>query len=131
MPGTPHTLGLDLGGTSTKLVTLNESGEVVFGGLPSPCGPGEPSTATDQGVTEDSILIATIADPGGEDLGPSFRREMLGAFDHGVEPGQGRACKQAADAVVGRDPGVRFGSRVGRIDPELMSCRVVGEGGHH
>jgi ABC-type branched-subunit amino acid transport system substrate-binding protein len=35
-----------------------------FGSLPSPCGPGDASGATDIGVTDTEIRIVTIADPG-------------------------------------------------------------------
>lgn len=40
-------------------------GTVMFGDLPSPCGPGDASGATDVGVTDDEITIVSIADPGG------------------------------------------------------------------
>jgi hypothetical protein len=36
----------------------------MFGDLPVPCGPGDASGATDQGVTDESIKIGVIADPG-------------------------------------------------------------------
>lgn len=42
----------------------NDDGEIVFGTLASPCGEGDASTATDTGVTEDTIEIHSIADPG-------------------------------------------------------------------
>jgi ABC-type branched-subunit amino acid transport system substrate-binding protein len=35
-----------------------------FGLLESPCGPGDASGATDQGVTDDAITVGVIADPG-------------------------------------------------------------------
>ncbi|WP_334142570.1 ABC transporter substrate-binding protein [Rhabdothermincola sp.] len=37
----------------------------MFGTLPSPCGPGDASGATDVGVTDTEIKVVTIADPGG------------------------------------------------------------------
>ena len=43
----------------------SEGGPVTFGDLPSPCGPGDASGATEVGVTDDEITIVTIADPGG------------------------------------------------------------------
>lgn len=40
--------------------------DVMFGTQPSPCGPGEPSGgALDVGVSDETIVIGTIADPGG------------------------------------------------------------------
>lgn len=41
------------------------SGDGTFGNLPSPCGPGDASGATDLGVTDDQITITAVADPGG------------------------------------------------------------------
>lgn len=38
----------------------------VVGTLPTPCGEGDASGATDQGVTDDAIAISTIADPGAQ-----------------------------------------------------------------
>lgn len=40
-------------------------GAVMFGTMEAPCGPGDAAGATAQGVTDDAIQIATIADPGG------------------------------------------------------------------
>lgn len=38
----------------------------MVGTLPTPCGEGDASGATDQGVTDDAIAISTIADPGAQ-----------------------------------------------------------------
>ena len=38
----------------------------MVGTLPTPCGDGDGSGATDQGVTDDAIEISTIADPGAQ-----------------------------------------------------------------
>jgi ABC-type branched-subunit amino acid transport system substrate-binding protein len=46
------------------LFPTDEDGQIMFGSVPSPCGEGDASTATDIGVTEDSIEIHSIADPG-------------------------------------------------------------------
>jgi ABC-type branched-subunit amino acid transport system substrate-binding protein len=40
--------------------------ESMVGTLPTPCGAGDASGATDQGVTDDAIEISTIADPGAQ-----------------------------------------------------------------
>lgn len=40
-------------------------GADTFGTLPTPCGPGDASGATDVGVTDTEIKIVTVADPGG------------------------------------------------------------------
>ena len=42
------------------------SDEGMVGTLPTPCGEGDASGATDQGVTDDAIAISTIADPGAQ-----------------------------------------------------------------
>lgn len=56
--GTPAEEGSGSGG--------GDGGPMMFGTLESPCGPGEPSGgATDTGVSDDAITVATIADPGG------------------------------------------------------------------
>ena len=54
------------GGSTTTVAGSDgsSSGGTTFGTLPSPCGPGNAHTATDQGVT-DTIKIGTISDPGG------------------------------------------------------------------
>ena len=38
----------------------------MVGTLPTPCGEGDASGSTDQGVTDDAIAISTIADPGAQ-----------------------------------------------------------------
>jgi ABC-type branched-subunit amino acid transport system substrate-binding protein len=50
------------GGTSAS--TAPEHGPVSFGSERDVCGPGDASGATAQGVTDDSIRVATFADPG-------------------------------------------------------------------
>ena len=53
-------------------------GEDDFGTLPNPCGEnesGETLTATGTGVTEDEIVLTTIADPGGAK--PGLNQGML------------------------------------------------------
>jgi ABC-type branched-subunit amino acid transport system substrate-binding protein len=40
-------------------------GSKTFGTLPTPCGPGDASGATDVGVTDTEIKIVTVSDPGG------------------------------------------------------------------
>ncbi|MCB1013750.1 MAG: ABC transporter substrate-binding protein [Acidimicrobiales bacterium] len=44
----------------------SQSEEGMVGTLPTPCGDGDASGATDQGVTDESIAISTIADPGAQ-----------------------------------------------------------------
>jgi ABC-type branched-subunit amino acid transport system substrate-binding protein len=60
---------VDAGPTPTATESSStEADATVFGTLPSPCGPtpaGMTLTASDQGVTPESITVATIADPGG------------------------------------------------------------------
>jgi ABC-type branched-subunit amino acid transport system substrate-binding protein len=55
---------------------------VMFGTLESPCGPtpdGMTLTASDQGVTADSITVATISDPGGPI--PGLNQGMFDSMD--------------------------------------------------
>ena len=42
------------------------SEEGMVGTLPTPCGEGDASGSTDQGVSDDAIAISTIADPGAQ-----------------------------------------------------------------
>lgn len=58
--GTPDTTGVN--GTTPPAEGAPASGD--FGDLKGVCGPGDASGATAQGVTDDSIKIGTIADPG-------------------------------------------------------------------
>jgi ABC-type branched-subunit amino acid transport system substrate-binding protein len=52
-------------GSSGAPGTTSGDGATMFGSIEAPCGPGDASGATDQGVTDEAIQIATIADPGG------------------------------------------------------------------
>jgi ABC-type branched-subunit amino acid transport system substrate-binding protein len=54
--------------------TTGGSGEPMFGDLPAPCGPGDASGATDQGVTDESIKVGVIADPGS--VVPGLNQEL-------------------------------------------------------
>ncbi len=45
--------------------TGSDADTVMFGTVESPCGPGDASGETDQGVHDDRVEIATISDPGG------------------------------------------------------------------
>lgn len=57
--------GPDGSGTSDDpLFPTNDEGQVMFGNIPSPCGPGDASSETDVGVYSDHIVIHSIADPG-------------------------------------------------------------------
>ena len=55
-----------LGRSQTAAVpsgTASGGGQVQFGTLTSPCGPGDAGGATDNGVTDTEIRVVTIADP--------------------------------------------------------------------
>lgn len=52
--------GLD--GTGTSQTTVAASGDDTFGTLEVPCGPGDASGATDEGVSDDKIVIGVITD---------------------------------------------------------------------
>jgi hypothetical protein len=49
---------------STTATTAAKGGAVDFGTLKNVCQPGDAKGATEQGVTDDSIRIATFSDPG-------------------------------------------------------------------
>lgn len=51
-------------GTDDPLFPTDAEGQVMFGDIPSPCGDGDASSETDVGVSSDSIVIHSIADPG-------------------------------------------------------------------
>ena len=53
------------GNGSTPSGTTPGNGVPMFGNMEAPCGPGDASSETDQGVTADAIKIGTISDPGG------------------------------------------------------------------
>jgi ABC-type branched-subunit amino acid transport system substrate-binding protein len=55
----------DTGGTGDTTGDGGGSEPGMFGTLESPCGPGDASGETETGVTDDKIVVATIADPGG------------------------------------------------------------------
>jgi ABC-type branched-subunit amino acid transport system substrate-binding protein len=63
-----------VGGPSAQPGGSSQPG--MFGTVPSPCGPGDASGATDVGVTDTEIKVVTIADPGG--LKPGLNQ---GVFD--------------------------------------------------
>lgn len=71
-PGSTPTTG-GPAAPNDPLFPTNEDGQVMFGDLPSPCGEGDASAESDQGVG-DTIKIGTIADPGG--LVPGLNQEM-------------------------------------------------------
>ena len=76
------------GGTTAKRTTTSGSaGSTVsgdFGTLKAVCGPGDAKGATDQGVTDTSIAVGTMADPGSS-----------------VQPGLDQELFDSADAFVG------------------------------
>jgi ABC-type branched-subunit amino acid transport system substrate-binding protein len=67
------TPGSEPAALNDPLFPTNADGQVMFGDIPSPCGEGDASSASDQGVG-DTIKIGTIADPGG--LVPGLNQEM-------------------------------------------------------
>src|SRR5690606_38218322 len=56
----------------------DEGGEDGFGTLPSPCGEGEGGPATEQGVTEDQIVIG-YGDDAGYPTSPGLSHETSDA----------------------------------------------------
>jgi hypothetical protein len=52
------------GGGETRTGTEEQGGSGTFGDLEDVCGPGDASGDTAQGVTDDSIKVGTISDPG-------------------------------------------------------------------
>jgi ABC-type branched-subunit amino acid transport system substrate-binding protein len=61
-----------------------EGGDVAFGDLPSPCGEGDASGATDQGVTDDAIKIG-YGDDAGFPNSPGLNHQMSDAVEAFIE----------------------------------------------
>ena len=70
--------GNDKGGTATTAAGSSGSGE-KFGTLASPCGKGEAKGATDQGVTDDQIVIG-YGDDAGFSVSPGLSHETSDAI---------------------------------------------------
>jgi hypothetical protein len=73
----------DEGGGSDTTVEAASGDVVQFGDLESPCGPGEPSGAPDQGVTAETITIGY-----GDDAG------------YQASPGRGHEATDAVNAMI-------------------------------
>jgi ABC-type branched-subunit amino acid transport system substrate-binding protein len=61
-------------GSSTTATTRHQA-QASFGDLPSPCGPGDATGATDQGVTDDTIVIG-YGDDAGFTVLPGLNHEI-------------------------------------------------------
>jgi hypothetical protein len=73
----------DEGGGSASAPADEEAsggGDVTFGTLDSPCGEGEATGATDQGVTDDQIVIG-YGDDAGFELSPGLSHETSDAIE--------------------------------------------------
>src|SRR3954470_15587664 len=79
----------------TTATTAAASGVGDFGTLKAVCGPGDAKGATDPGVTDTSINMATIADPGFTGA-PGLDQEMFDAADAFV------GWCNAAGGILGR-----------------------------
>lgn len=64
--------------------TETASGPETFGDLESPCGPGDASGATDQGVTDSEINVGTMSDATAE-LQPGLNEELWDSTDAFVD----------------------------------------------
>lgn len=86
-------------GTSDPGTTTPGTGDGAgdFGDLAAVCGPGTASGATDQGVSDNEIVVGTMSDPG-----------------NGIVPGLNQELFDAADAFVGwcNDAGGILGRRI-------------------
>jgi hypothetical protein len=80
------------GGTAT---TAAASGAGDFGTLKDVCGPGDAKGATDPGVTDTSISMATMSDPGYTAV-PGLNQELFDAADAFV------GWCNAAGGILGR-----------------------------
>jgi ABC-type branched-subunit amino acid transport system substrate-binding protein len=89
---TATTASTAAGGTAT---TAAASGVGDFGTLKAVCGPGDAKGATDPGVTDTSINVATMADPGFTGA-PGLDQEMFDAADAFV------GWCNAAGGILGR-----------------------------
>jgi ABC-type branched-subunit amino acid transport system substrate-binding protein len=62
----------------------DDGGPVMFGTLESPCGEGDAAGATDQGVTDDQIVIG-YGDDAGFELSPNLSHEASDAIEAMIE----------------------------------------------
>src|ERR1700729_2251903 len=81
------------GGTATTAAAATGAGD--FGTLKAGCGPGNATGATDPGVTDTSINMATMSDPGYSGL-PGLNQELFDAADAFV------GWCNAAGGILGR-----------------------------
>lgn len=96
--GSGASAGADVSSGATA--TAGGDGGVMFGTLPSPCGPGDASGATDVGVTDDAITVVSVADPGGPS--PGLNQGVLDSMEAFGEwcNGQGGINGRRLDVVL-------------------------------
>ena len=105
-----------------------EGGPGSFGTLVDVCGPGDASGATDVGVTDTEIHVATISDPGFPQA-PGLNRELFDAADAFV------AWCNAAGGINGRTLVVdKLDAKITDYKPQIdIACEsaltLVGDGG--
>ena len=90
--GSSNATATTAGGTGT---TVAAAGVGDFGTLKSVCGPGDAKGATDPGVTDTSINMATMSDPGYTAV-PGLNQELFDAADAFV------GWCNAAGGILGR-----------------------------
>jgi hypothetical protein len=81
------------GGTAATAAAASASGD--FGTLKAVCGPGNATGATDQGVTNTTISMSTMSDPGYTAL-PGLNQELFDSADAFV------GWCNAAGGILGR-----------------------------
>ena len=77
--GDRKTPAADLGGSGSTTTTAPSAAEATFGDLPSPCGPGDASGSTEQGVTDDAIVLG-YGDDAGFSVLPGLDHELSDAM---------------------------------------------------
>jgi hypothetical protein len=117
--------GGDNGDTTTT--AAEDGGEVTFGDLPSPCGEGDAKGATDQGVTDEKIVIG-FGDDAGFTNSPGLNHHMSDAMKAMIE-----WCNEQG-GINGREiEGIYYDAKITEVNNVMLeACEqvfmLVGEG---
>ena len=76
--------GADPSAQAAEVEGVTQVQDTSFGDLPSPCGPGDASGATQQGVTDEAITIG-FGDDAGYQGAPGLNHEMSDAMEAIIE----------------------------------------------
>jgi ABC-type branched-subunit amino acid transport system substrate-binding protein len=117
------------GGQDAETTTTagGAGGDAKFGDLPSPCGEGDAAGATDQGVTDEKIVIG-YGDDAGFPSSPGLNHEMSDAIEAMI-----KWCNDQG-GINGREvEGIYYDAKITEVNNVMLeACRqvfmLVGEG---